>query len=115
MLCADLSFAEFLQHTHENYQYATPSTSAQAKINIFTLNEGDATAIANILAQKNGTKAGTYTIDGRKVSSSDMLQPGLYISNGMKQVRHTFLQVRQIQVNSPSADLSSLTILTTST
>lgn len=64
--------------------YASNSEPAQAKISVFVLgeDEGDATAIANILNNKNAN-SDTYSLDGRKVSNENLL-PGIYVRNGKK-------------------------------
>lgn len=65
--------------------YSSEAAEAKANIEIFVLgeDEGDATAIANILSGKSADR-GTYTIDGRKVADDVNLKAGIYIKNGKK-------------------------------
>lgn len=65
--------------------YASAPIESKANIGIFVLgeDEGDATAIANILSGKSADR-GTYTIDGRKVADDVNLKAGIYIKNGKK-------------------------------
>lgn len=65
--------------------YSSETSDAKANIGIFVLgeDEGDATAIANILSGKSAD-LGTYTVDGRKVTDDGNLKAGIYIKNGKK-------------------------------
>lgn len=71
--------------TSEKGDYLSAASEAKANIGIFVLgeDEGDATAIANILSGKPVDR-GTYTIDGRKVADDVNLKAGIYIKNGKK-------------------------------